>query len=251
MKSFIRSIASSDERVLVITRLHWIYLLSGMLWFAGLSFIGFEAEDLLASWLGDSSGIQADFYFFSIDTSLAPVRWFFVLAGFVAFSSLFLTYISTEVGLTDRRFIYKTGLFMIEVEEIGFDDIRGEHVRHGVFGGIIGYGRIRIECRYVDSLDVPAIRNPHRFVRMLHALRAGRHHRTEEDGMEAAPAPMVRTEDWRGGLSSRENLPPAQNDARAPLGNRTESGASHPTESSSGINDAGFPHPRWYGGSRR
>lgn len=215
MKSFIRSVASSDERILMIARLHWIYLLAGALWFATFSLIGFAAEDFLTSWLGDSSGIQADFYFFSIDTTLAPVRWFFVLAGFVAFLSLFLTYISTEVGLTDRRFIYKTGLFMMEVEEIGFDDIRGEHVHHGIFGGIIGYGSIRVECRYVDSLTVPAIRNPHRFVRTLHALRAGRHARKEEN----------------------EHFPDFEQGDRR--------------RGPDDFNDAESPRPRRYGGSRR
>lgn len=192
MKSFVQSIVSSDERVLIIARLHWIHLVVGILWFLSLSFIGVAAEILLSERFGVWPGPAADFYFFEIAANFGTLRWMFVIGGLTVLAGILLEYFSTEVGLTDRRFIYKTGFVMVEVEEIEVEDIRGEHVHHGLIGALIGYGGLKIECRYVDSVSVPAVGGPHRFVRALHALRATRR-LGDPARYPALPAPEAHT----------------------------------------------------------
>lgn len=51
------------------------------------------------------------------------------------------------------------------------EDIRAESVYHGFMGWFLGYGRIRLDCRFLQDVKLPAIRKPYRFVRSSHHAR--------------------------------------------------------------------------------
>lgn len=171
--SFVSRISTHDERIVMIARLHWIYPLIGALWFAFALGIGFILDTLMWVYIGRDMVFQNISFFglipeFSIQS---PFTWLFGAGGGVFFVSLLLRYMSTEIGLTSKRVIYKTGLFMVEVEEVDLEEIKAERVHHGIFGYVLGYGRINIDCRFVSDVHLPAIRKPYRLVKAINIMR--------------------------------------------------------------------------------
>lgn len=170
--SYIRKVIGSDEKLLATFRPHWIYFLEGLLVLAGLSAIGFIIDYYLyAFFTHNAVQFNVDLYFVVFNERFTPIPWIFVFTGLAVFIPLFLIFISTEVGLTDQRIIHKRGLIFIQIDQADLEDIRGEHVIHGWFGWLLGYGRIRLDCRFVEDILLPAIRNPYKLVKASHSAR--------------------------------------------------------------------------------
>ncbi|MGH1457048.1 MAG: hypothetical protein ACRBDI_09725 [Alphaproteobacteria bacterium] len=174
--SYIRKVTGTNEKLILITRLHWIYLIESILWFAAITGLGIFIEYMLWKYAGskiliNSLLLNMDIWIFHFDQNHTPIPWMFALAGFAVFWPLFSTYISTEVGLTDRRIIHKKGLIMIEIQQVELEDIRGEQVNHGWLGWLLGYGRLHFDCRFIDDVLLPAIRDPYRLVKAVHTAR--------------------------------------------------------------------------------
>lgn len=170
--SYVRQIIGNDEKLLATFRPHWIYFLEAALWFVGLSAIGFILDYYMyAFFTHNAVRFNIDMYFLVFTEEFTPIPWIFVFTGLAVFIPLFLVYISTEVGLTNQRIIHKRGWMFVEIDQVDLEDIRGEHVIHGWFGWLLGYGRIRLDCRFVDDVTLPAIRNPYRLVKASHTAR--------------------------------------------------------------------------------
>jgi len=171
--SFVSRISTHDERIVMIARLHWIYPLIGVLWFAFALGSGILIDTLMWVYVGRDMVFQnVSFFGFIPEFSIqSPFTLLFGAGGGVFFGSLFLRYVSTEIGLTSKRLIYKTGLFMVEVEEVDLEEIKAEKVHHGIFGYLLGYGRIKIDCRFVGDLYLPAVRKPYRLVNAVNIMR--------------------------------------------------------------------------------
>lgn len=139
--SFVRRITMGDERIIMIARLHWIYLLIGVLWLAGAVGIGLLADNLMWTYTHrDLVNVGFSLPGFPVNIRISlPFTWLFGAGGMVFFLSLLLRWLSTEIGLTSKRIVYKTGLFMVEVEEVDLEEIKAEQVHHGVFGYFLGY----------------------------------------------------------------------------------------------------------------
>lgn len=157
----------------MIARLHWIYLLIGFLWFAGAVGAGLLADRMVWRYTRRDSVVEdLTLLGWPVDfMASSPFTYLFGAGGVVFFLSLVLRWASTEIGLTSKRIVYKTGLFMVEVEEVDLEEIKAEQVHHGIFGYVLGYGRIKIDCRFVADLRLPAIRNPYRLVKTVNMIR--------------------------------------------------------------------------------
>ena len=59
----------------------------------------------------------------------------------------------------------------MQIEQVDLDDIRAEHVYHGWLGWLLGYGRVRLDCRLVDDVWLPAMRDPYRLIKASHMAR--------------------------------------------------------------------------------
>lgn len=182
--SYIKKIISPQEKLMVQTRLHWIYLVESILWFAGIFIFGLVTDHYLTAYADAKMFYYyIDIFGFQFDRYRAPVPYIFAAMGLFAFWSVFSVYISTEIGLTDRRIIHKKGLIMIDIQQIELEDIRAEDVNHGIFGWLFKYGRIHFDCRFIDDIYLPAIREPYRLVKAVHTARM-RHEKvvyTEDD----------------------------------------------------------------------
>lgn len=170
--SYVRKIINTDEKLLSVSRPHWIYLFEGIFWFISLTVIGFIADLYFYKYVGSHAvRFDIDLWIVQFNELRTPIPWCFSFTGFAIFYPLFLSYISAEIGLTNERIIYKHNLIFIEVEQVDLEDIRAEHVSHGWLGWLLGYGRIRLDCRFLDDVRLPAIRNPYRLIKTMHTAR--------------------------------------------------------------------------------
>lgn len=173
--SFIaKHIVGRNERVMYVTRLHWIYTLKGLCWF----FV-FTALAVPAFWYGllySDPAAEFDSPYNFLPSWL--LRWQWAVPGVLLLSTgvmVFLVYLFrkmfTEIALTSQRLIYKTGLMFTHVEEAVLNEISAESVYHGMLGRLFDYGRIHLDMRFVEDLTLPAIPRPYRFLRAVHKAK--------------------------------------------------------------------------------
>ena len=169
---YIRKVITKEEKLLSIIRPHWSYLVEGLFWFAGLTILGIIINHYFYEYVGlHAIKFKVDLWILQFDQRHTPIPWAFALTGFGVFWPLFLAYISAEVGLTEQRIIYKRGLMFIQIEQVDLEDIRAEHVSHGWLGWLLGYGRIRLDCRFIDDVWLPAMRDPYKLIKASHTAR--------------------------------------------------------------------------------
>lgn len=176
MQSFIRHITGNDERIILLARLHWIYLATGFLWMAGLSVLGAALEYLLWIYFGSSAPFrEQEILGLHISSQTPFMIILFSGCGVMIFVLHAMKMFATEIALTNQRIIYKTGLIFVEVEEIDLVEIRAEHVHHGMLGRFLGYGRLQLDSRFVGDIHLPAVKKPYRLVKAMHTARSKIH----------------------------------------------------------------------------
>ncbi len=170
--SYVRKVIGADEQLVLITRLHWIYLFEACFFFIIITGTGLLIDYFLWHYAGSKLlNYEIDLYFITFTQEHTPIPFAFALTGFAVFWPLFTTYISTEIGLTQNRIIHKRGLVLIEVQQIELDDVRGENINHGWLGWILGYGRLHFDCRFIHDVYLPATRDPYKLVKAVHTAR--------------------------------------------------------------------------------
>lgn len=166
-----KHIVNADERIMYVARLHWVCVCQGLLWFLSFWAIGAYVSDWLSALKPEDSALGT---FYLGDFLIQPkVTWFLYLmlaGGTFLFSTYLAKMLSTEIALTDQRIIFKTGLIFTEVEEIDLHEIRAERVKHGLFGRLLNYGRVYLDCRFVGDVTLPRIRRPYRFLKAMHKV---------------------------------------------------------------------------------
>ncbi len=123
--SYVRSILDSNEQVLLSAHLHWInyFRTFFLLFIAAIAVVG---------------------------AVLAPKSYLFLLAIiFVAFALLVLVRSlldmkSTELAVTDRRVIYKTGILQRHTMEQQLNRIDSVSVDQTFLGRMLNYGEVEI-----------------------------------------------------------------------------------------------------------
>lgn len=170
--SYIRKIIPPQDKLIAIYRPHWIYILEGILWMAAFWYGGFYLDRLMIS-MDPEYAILFDIDLLGkhFSHNHTPILWLSLAIGFAVFWPLLLGYISSEIGITEHYVIRKKGIFFIEVDQIDMDDIRAEHVKNGWLGWILGYGRVELDCRFMDDIPLPTISNPYRMVKNIHIAR--------------------------------------------------------------------------------
>lgn len=172
--AYIRKIIGSDEKLVGIARLHWIYILKGTLWLLACMAFAWAVNSgilylthFLMETRGDLGTSATPFYL--INTWITP---FMLITGLILLSFYVVKVITTEIGLTTSRLIHKYGFIFVKVQEIDINEISGEALDLGMFGRFWGYGYLNLDCRFIGDVHLPAIEHPERFVRVLHQLRA-------------------------------------------------------------------------------
>jgi uncharacterized membrane protein YdbT with pleckstrin-like domain len=171
--SFIaKHIANNDERLIYVARLHWVTLMKGFLWFVAFSVFGIAAEQQLLKYFNPKPIVLSGLY---LGSPFDIFRIAMILAGAFILLTYAIAYFFTEVALTNRRIIYKKGMISTEVEEIDLVEIRGENISHGILGRLMGYGRLHLDSRFVEDINLPIIRKPYRLLQAMHRTRGQEH----------------------------------------------------------------------------
>lgn len=87
---------------------------------------------------------------------LHPMR---VLLFPIAYPLLWFKRWCCNIGVTNNRFVYKTGFIARDTWEIRLDAIEGCDIKNTFFGRIFGYGALSISGRGNKNIYIPAIAN--------------------------------------------------------------------------------------------
>jgi hypothetical protein len=82
------------------------------------------------------------------------------LGGLVCFVGLMTPTWTTEIGVTNQRFILKRGLLWRKTQELQLRAIEEVSLVQSLLGRLFDYGRIDIRGTGVDNICLPAIADP-------------------------------------------------------------------------------------------
>ncbi|MDB5492492.1 MAG: hypothetical protein JWO78_2341 [Micavibrio sp.] len=172
MASYIHKMVGPDETLVGVARLHWIYLVKGMIGFAMCVLLAWAINTMIEFGLSLIYQTVTPPSVYPILTMNHYLSIFMFLAGVAIFGFYLVKVLGTEVGLTTRRLIFKEGLIFTTTHEVDIEEIRGERLDLGWFGRFLDYAYIKLDCRFIEDLSTPAIEKPERFIRALHKLRS-------------------------------------------------------------------------------
>jgi uncharacterized membrane protein YdbT with pleckstrin-like domain len=119
---------ASDEEVLAVGKFHWTYTLGSYLWL------------ILAGW---------------------------AVIGIIMFVDRSLYKFTTEIAITNHRFVFKRGFISRRTDEFTSPRITAIKLKQSLAGRILGYGKLHIHGSGIGDLNLPAISHPLRFRRAL------------------------------------------------------------------------------------
>ena len=76
----------------------------------------------------------------------------------------------TELGLTNKRVICKTGIISRQSEEMKLTSIETVEIDQGVFGRILGYGNIHVSGRGISDVVLRNIKDPMAVKRAIESI---------------------------------------------------------------------------------
>lgn len=114
--------------------------------------------------LSDNEKIEAEFeYHWFIWVPI--VLWF--VAGIASFGILLpvaiyklLVVKYTEMGLTNKRVIFKTGIVSRNTQEMKLTSIETVDLRQGIWGRMFGFGDINVTGRGISDLNLRSVMDP-------------------------------------------------------------------------------------------
>lgn len=170
--NFLRKTLQKNERPICRSHLHFIYLVSGFLWFTGLAAIGWVSDYYLWVHLGEyipTYEINNQYIRFGLEPGL--IGWLFTAGGTYILLGEIINFISTHVVVTNQRLVYKTGFIRVRVGVTEINDILGANVDQGWFGQFFGYGKLHLDCRFIEDVYIPYVKNPYGIVHAIHKVR--------------------------------------------------------------------------------
>jgi hypothetical protein len=93
------------------------------------------------------------------------------------FLSIMIPIWTTEIGITNQRFIFKRGLLRRTTNELQLRAVEQDNLRQGIPGRLFNFGHLEVHGTGVDDIVLPAIADP---VALQKAI---------QDSVETAPPP--------------------------------------------------------------
>lgn len=115
---------------------------------------------VVAAVVGGMLGFLGETVFWLVALPLTLLAWLALVARQV------VRIFSTEVAITDRRVMSKTGVMRTEVKTTPLDKVNNVNVSRSLAGNMLDYGDIEITTATAESSDnhlVKALGNPDRF----------------------------------------------------------------------------------------
>jgi uncharacterized membrane protein YdbT with pleckstrin-like domain len=147
MMSYVSRVLQPGEQVRHTAELHWILYLPGLLlWVLG-GIILILVPDPSTHWLANRLAVIAAWICFAIGAVQIAWAWF-------------VSWI-TEIAVTNRRVIYKTGFIRRDTIEINMDKVESVEVRQSILGRILDYGHVYVrgtgqgDLAYIKFIAAP------------------------------------------------------------------------------------------------
>ena len=144
---YVEKVLQPEESVIYKTTVHWFVYLHACLWGA-LALVA-----LIVSMRFDSTGASVMQW---IALALLIVA---VLMALVAW----IRRITTELAITSRRIIYKSGLLKRTTFELNRSSVESVNVEQSVLGRLLGYGHVELKGTGTSSQHMPLIHDPLQF----------------------------------------------------------------------------------------
>jgi uncharacterized membrane protein YdbT with pleckstrin-like domain len=146
---YVEKVLQPGESVIYATSLHWlIYLKAILLLVAAVLCL------IASGWFGGPDG---DTW---IRITLQAAAGLFALLGFVSAISAFIQRATTELAVTDRRVIFKTGIIRRHTVEINRSKVETVGVNQSILGRILGYGTVIVRGTGGSFEPIPYIGEP-------------------------------------------------------------------------------------------
>jgi hypothetical protein len=192
---YVQQSLGPNEHVLMGARFHWMYTLTAVFWIITGIALGIVLG-YCAIWWDVSSTIRAQYpglpdelyqrawdsivqakggYLAILWRQSAILRFGILgcfLMGIYFFAHMMIVKATTEIAVTNERLVYKKGLIARHVGELNIDRIEGVSVQQGVWGRILGYGRVLIRGMGVGEVLLPAIEAPIEFRRAIQEAKS-------------------------------------------------------------------------------
>lgn len=107
--------------------------------------------------------------------------------GLVIFLAIMIPIWSTEIGVTNQRLIYKTGIVKRATAELQLRAIEQVNLAQDIAGRIFGYGKLDIHGTGNEEIYLPTIGNPLEMRKALQEAIGEIQHATEPVSAGASP----------------------------------------------------------------
>lgn len=152
--SYIEQNLMPGEKIIYRARLHWIVFLWPVI------FLLFALVSLFFALVGLANGSGA------IQGPL--LGGLFVVLAAVAAVPQYITYITSEFGVTNKRVLVKVGFIRRDTMETLLSKVEGISVSQGILGRILGYGTIIVTGTGGSGAPFHKIATPLEFRRQVH-----------------------------------------------------------------------------------
>ncbi len=132
---YVERTLAADEEILAVAKFHWTYMVVSLMW---LVFLGWA------------------------------------VIGIVMFIRRLAYEVTTEVAVTNRRFVFKRGFISRQTDEFSTQRIEGVNLTQGFWGRVLNFGRLHIRGSGIGEVDLPTIRNPLEFRRAMVSANTAR-----------------------------------------------------------------------------
>jgi hypothetical protein len=175
----LREALMPGETVLHEAKFHWFYTVS--------SFI------ILALWMGFGASVSQLIHYVAVNVfghnsalngtgagaALERIHNIPVFTG-TMIGLFFLTYrllnkLTTEIYVTNKRFIFKRGVFTVQVAKMALKEVNYASVKQSWLGNLLGYGGLDIFTFTQDdkNISMPNIDSPNAFTKALEMAKEG------------------------------------------------------------------------------
>ena len=151
MKSnnYIKNAITPGEKVLYLARVHpalYLTMVPFFLFFEALLYIFLNVSGL---------------------SELLPVTKILFLAPFLVFVHSWIIINTTELALTDKRVIAKTGLLSQQSVELNLPKVESVEVHQSLFGRMLNFGTVTVKGTGGGAAPAPGIADPLKFRRAV------------------------------------------------------------------------------------
>ena len=108
---------------------------------------------------------------FSFGTAIYWDNRFLAIPAALIFSFVLLDAFVTEIVITNRRFICKTGVMTTHITEFLVQNVDTIEIEQSLLGKIFGFATVIFKCEGVNLTQIPYINKPYKFHRILEASK--------------------------------------------------------------------------------